>query len=56
MTDAAFRDHSWGDATPIGTHYRCNRQQLQGERGALGFPRNRGGFLIGVAVLHAGVV
>ena len=34
MTDAAFRDHSWGDATPIGTHYRRNRQQLQGERGA----------------------
>ncbi len=34
MTDAAFRDHSWGDATPIGSHYTSNRTQLGGRRGA----------------------
>jgi len=34
MTEAAFLDHSWGDATPIGTHYRHNREHLQGQRGA----------------------
>jgi hypothetical protein len=34
MTDAAFRDHSWGDANPIGTHYTRNRTQLGGRRGA----------------------
>ena len=34
MTDAAFRDHNWGDANPIGTHYTRNRNQLGGRRGA----------------------
>ncbi len=34
MTDAAFVDHSWGDATPIGSHYTRNRTQLGGQRGA----------------------
>ncbi|MCP4249385.1 MAG: hypothetical protein GY778_20265, partial [bacterium] len=34
MTDAAFRDHTWGDATPIGTHYTRNRTELGGRRGA----------------------
>ena len=34
LTDAAFRDHSFGQPTPIGTHYRTNRTQLEGRRGA----------------------